>query len=886
MMNKRKQFIFISLGLVALATGLITGIPRTKFVTSVVDLLPDGRTEFKILRELAEQDQGRLITVRIFTENTTVPPAIGRVFLEALQQDPNIEKVWLANHNALSEAGVFLFNHRYQWLLPHWLEQNFPNWGEDRSIDSNELATRVIEEMDRYLASPRGTTLVETIPQDPFILMEQVLNSTALLNAPLEKKDLTFWVRQRASPFVEAGQEPVFESLDAAFQATHKLIPNLQMEYSGVSCFAAASKVAIQGEVQRLNLLGLLLILALTTYYVRSFKTTLHIFLVAAIALATAATTVILIFSSVHIISLVIGSILTGIAVDYAFHLLLREDRGLDKQTVTRAVVTGSMSSALGFFILLWAPLPFLQQVGTFVGSGLIAALMVSLLLRTQKGQIVPKKAWRINPFSLPAWTGPFLVFICMPGLNFIEWKDQINDLEYPLPELKSKDQRLRWQSQGEGQKSVHLVYGNSLMEARERLRQLHFDTEHTQLLHLGTWIPDLVKVQSTQQYFTGKTGFTAALRRHMEARGYYCEEFGAFFQSWENYLQSDVSKSAYIREMAEFSTTLPGPLATLLHKGEQTSWFMILGPSSFQPDNADGLILLDQANILSSAFTTYRETVIIFSGFCLLGLSVVVLSIYGLARGAAALALPAIAIPLAFGLLGYVGASFSLIHVIGALLAFCISLDYALFAVVAHQKHYRLPSSVCISATTTIGAFAILATSSIPAIQQLSVSILLIIAMSLLLIIAGWPFIQRGAVPGRWCFRLLPHGQEAYFIKQVETLSKSSIETVCEPHLEKHFEAEWTLEAMAQSAAVLLAYKNGNRGQPRSGMIVIIQQFKLPSNLGTLVTPLSCKVKLVTDAQEGLMLFEGTCYHDEIVTVAKADFSIFIPPIESLEQS
>lgn len=882
MMDKRNNFIFIVLGIVALVVALIIGISRAQFTTSVVDLLPSERTEFKILSELAEQDQGRLLTVRLFSKHRSVSPSTGLAFLEALQQDPLIEKVWLADYSALREAGAKLFHNRYQWMLPTWLEQNFPEWKKDTEIDSNVIAGRVIDQMDRYLSSPEGTTLVETIPEDPFILMEQVLNSTALLNQPLEKNDLTLWIRQRASPFSKEGQEPVFQSIEAAFLAASQGIPGLQMEYSGVSRFAAASEMGIKGEIERFNLFGLILVLIVTAYWVRSIRTTFHIFLVVTIALVSAATTVIFAFPTVHVISLVIGSILAGIAVDYAFHLLLTERCGLDKQSVTKAVVTGSISSALGFIILLWAPLPFLKQVGAFVGSGLIAALLAALVLRSQKREVLPKGLSLLNPFSLPAWTGPLLVLICIPGLHSIEWEDHIGNLEYPLPKLKSTEQRLRWQSPLGEQNASYLVYGKSLMEASERLRQLHLDADNAQLLHLGTWIPDLELIQATHQYFKEKTGFISALRQAMEDRGYHANSFDPFFENWDTYIRSEINEKTYTRSLTEFSVTLPGPLTTLIHTGEQLSWFMVLSPSTFRPNNTEGVIQLDQKSILSAAFSTYRQTLITFSSFCLLGLSLAVLSIYGLARGAAALAIPTLAVLAAYGLCGHFSTNLGLFHIVGTLLAFCISLDYALFGVVSHQKHYRLPASVCISAITTLGAFAILMTSSIPAIQQLSSTILVIISMNLLLMSAGWPLVRRGAVPGRWCFHRLPHGQQAQFIEKVETLSETSIETLCKPQLADHLSEEWFLEAMAQSAGVMLAYNNTNQNQPRSGIIVIVQQFKLPSDSCSQSAPLSFKVESLSKAREGLILFKGCCLNREGGAIAESSFSIFIPPVES----
>lgn len=880
-MTKPWQFIIISLTFVALTIGLIIGISRTQFSTSVIDLLPNDRTDYEILQEFAEQGQGRLLTLHLFSEQDPVSPAAEAAFLRVLRSSPHFENVWLADSSALNATAENLFKNRYQWMLPKWLEIHFQDWSSNSSITSDELAERVIEQMDHYLASPGGIALVNTIPSDPFILMELALDSTDFLNQSLKKVGLNIWARQLASPFSSEGQKPVFEAVEAAYKAACEEMPNLKMEYSGVSRFAAASKEGIKEEIERLNLLALILVFIVTAFWVRSFRTTLNIFFVLAVALAAAVTTVLLAFPTVHIISLVIGSILTGIAVDYAFHLLLKERRGLESWAVTRAVVTGSTSSTLGFILLLWAPLPFLKQVGAFVGSGLIAALLTALLIRPAQPNATRQEPWLLNPFSMPAWTGILLVLISVPGLFFIVWKDSIYDLEYPLPELKASEERLRWKSPTEEQQSVYLIHGSSLTSARKRLQELHLKEEHSELLHLGTWIADLKTARSAHQFFKDKTEFTAVLLQKLEYCDYHTEAFKPFLESWSAYIDSEINDTIYDDLLTQFAATLPGPLASLLHKGQQHSWFMALSPHVLQPLSADGVIQLDQASILSEAFSSYRKTIISFGGFCLLGLSIGVLFIYGPALGAAALVIPTIAVFSAYGILGYFGAEMSLFHVVGTLLAFCISLDYSLFGVVAHQRHFRLPASVSISAATTLGAFAILSSSKIPAIQQLSTTILIIISMNLLLIMAGWPWVRRGAVPSRWCFRKLPHGLEAYFIKSTQTISEHHIETICDPQLANHYSPEWIIEAMAQSAALLLAYNKTTEKQPRFGMLVVVQEFKLPPESSPLPTKLYCEIESLSENREGLLVFKGSCIDNDNTVLAESHFSIFIPAEE-----
>jgi predicted hotdog family 3-hydroxylacyl-ACP dehydratase len=130
----------------------------------------------------------------------------------------------------------------------------------------------------------------------------------------------------------------------------------------------------------------------------------------------------------------------------------------------------------------------------------------------------------------------------------------------------------------------------------------------------------------------------------------------------------------------------------------------------------------------------------------------------------------------------------------------------------------------------------------------------------------------------------LLPHGEQARFITHVETISGNRVHALCDPLLAAHLQPEWTIEAMAQTAAVFLAHTRAKSSQRRSGMLVVVQQCRLQSPAKQLDLPIICEVESLNDATEGLLLFKGTCHDEGDTLLAEATFTIFIPPMEEIQ--
>jgi len=871
-MTRIKQAVIISILLAGCFILLLVNTGRTQFSASVIDLLPGKDSETRILRELATYTQGRQLTIRLFSDSMDVSEQAATVFLDALNSSATINKVWRTGQKGFREIGSLLFEDRYFWLLPHWIEQHFPDSGSGKSLDAREMADKIVGDLNAYLQSPDGMMLVDLIPRDPFLLMDGLDRRLPLHGGPATEGEIYLWAEQQQSPFSDDGQKPVFDALASALQSARSVQQDLQMEFTGVSVFANASKEAIKGEIQRLNFMGIVLVLLISVFAVRSIRAMARIVLVVAIALIVAVTTVVTVFESVHVIALVIGSILTGIAVDYGFHLILRDEYCLSDKDTRKAVISGSLSSALGFLVLIGAPLPFLSQVGVFVGAGLIAALLAAMVLRGDSQNPINIKAWKFNPCSLPGWTGMMLVALAIPGLFLLKWKSNIKDLEYPLPELMEVDSRIMQDSSTSHERHSYLVIADDILTARHKLADIDPANAFN---HAGRILPAYEDVVSTHERVRQLDGFRKALVSRLLANDFYPDAFDAFFEEWDAYIELSIDRELYENKIAAFSSRLPGPLRSLVHSGNEISWFMIISPAELNLSADADVVHLDQANMLSRAFSEYGEVMWIFSLICLIVLTISVCLYFGLRSGLEALMTPFIAGIMAFGVIGYWHGDVGLFHIVGALLAFCISLDSGLFAVSSRRTGKKLPKSITISSITTLAVFGVLASSHVPAVQQLATMILLVLGFTLLVIMIRWPGSRTNPVAQ---FELIPHGPAARMVDQILHVDGNSIRALCNPHADQAMPAECLIEAMAQCAALLLA-ESKSSSKPRTGMLVVVQSCRLYKRYLVPQEVVEASVQLQSDAKEGLILFSGCCNDAENNLLAEARFSIFIPP-------
>ena len=732
--------------------------PKARFTTDVTELLPaDERDpEARLALSLVRERQSRVVLAVLEAPADTAPAklaAAAETYVETLLASNAFADAHpLADHSWQHALGRTIHARRLDLLLPGWLAAQrrayaaeFPSAPPGDPAFAPWLARRTVAALDARLASPEGSALAELAPSDPLLLLPDLADRAAgLAAAPATAPGRALvWAETRAGPLSEEGQQPVFAALAAADSAARAYVPALHSRYTGVSRFAAAAKASTREDISRLNLIAVIAVLAVSVVFVRRVLGLLHLLPVLLFSTLGAIAATTLIFPRVHVLVFVIGSLLSGVAVDYAFHLVLAHREGESYRARVRRLLLpllgGAGTTFAGFLALVFSELPLVRQLGVYVACGIVAGLGATLLyFAAFPGLDLRPRVWK-NQASAPRRLRlPLLLALAafsIFGLSRIRWNDDLRSLEYPSPAIRADDAAIRAVFGEHDEGASLLTRGASFAEARERWQQLADSAPAgTALSSIATLFPLPADHAAAQTAATRASlaEFATALPAAGAEAGYEPDAFKPFLADLRRHLEAPATD--YETLARDTLDALPGPLGLLAHGDAEGAWFLSHGARPIPLENAPGTLSLSGIEGLNHLFARYRVAAGKLSFAGIATLVVIACFFHGLRDGLRTAALPLLATALAFAILALRGEPFGLFHVLGALLGVCLADDYAHFAH-ADDGTPNARASIRLSALTTSASFAALSLSAIPAVASLGAAVALIVLFALVFV-------------------------------------------------------------------------------------------------------------------------------------------------------
>lgn len=725
------------------------------FTTDVTELLPSDERdpEAQLALSLVSERQGRVVLVALDAPAGTSATALSnaaRVHAETLLASHAFTAAYpLAGQSWQHALGQLLHARRFDLLLPGWLAKQrqaylnenapapFPEW----------LAARVTADLDAHLTSPAAAATADLIPSDPLLLLVSLADEAApLAPAPSTSQNRALiWAETRDGPLTEAGQQPVFDALASAETAARDQVPKLTTNFTGVARFAAAAKESTRAEISRLNLVAIALVLLLTALFLRRLHALLHLLPLVFIATLGAVTVTTLIFPRVHVLVFVLGSLLSGVAVDYAFQLVLARREGETYAARLRRLalplVGGAGTTFAGFLALTVSELPLVRQLGVYVAAGIVCGLGATVLyfflfpgLDFAPRHIAFRRAL---PTRLRLPLLAVLTLVAVFGLTRLRWHDDLRTLEYPSPILRADDAALRTAFGQTDAGATLITRGATFAEARTRWQRLAdnapADAAPVSIASLLP-APDAYAAAIAPATRAQLNAFIPAFRTAAEAAVFSADAFAPFERDFAAYLNA--APPPYESLLRDTLNKLPGPLALLAHAGDDGVWFLSNTPRAFEiPAAAEGTLSLSGIEGLNHLFARYRAATARLSLVGILALVAISCALHGLRTGLRTAALPVLATGLAFAILALRGEAFGLFHLLGALLGVCLADDYAHFAHADDPAHPQARTAIRLSGLTTVASFAVLTTSAIPAVSALGATVALIVVLALVFV-------------------------------------------------------------------------------------------------------------------------------------------------------
>ena len=744
---------------------------REKISTDVLDLVPTGERspDLALVRELADRAEARVMLFALTTEGGgAAPSAAARRFAAALAGDPAFAEALVLDDPAPRDAlGRELFAERLTLLFPAWLREQEAAYAATHGGAgefTDWLARHTAAALGDFLATPEALAFQDIVPADPLLLMPGVLGhlagGLALLPAagagPAgERTPALVWARITASPMRDEGQGPVFATIARTTEEVRTDFPGLTVAYTGVNCFAAASKARIKREVSWLNLLSLAAVFAVAAVFLRGMHRGLHLAPPVLLAVLGAWTAVTLAFGRVHILVFVVGSLLTGVAIDYGFYIYLQpparpgEDYWEKLRRLREPLLASCFTTVAGFALLVASDLPMIRQLGVFVSAGLVCALAAAVVyFSTLRNAYLGTRAFAGGRALPAAWRrglyrGLVVLWLALlPGLTRLAWNDDIRELQISTPAVEQADARIRaWFGDG-AERTVWLTQGPTLAAARDSLEVFNAwrrarNNGVADGISLGAVVPTTGDYVRAVRFAREHPEFAPRLRAALAAAGFEAEDFAPFFDAYAHFAAT-AAAGGLEPAVAALQAKLTGPLALLLHRDRSLNWFVTLagGPPSAEPPPADAhSVSANQLRSLNRVFARYRQSALRLSlvGLAIIGAGVFV--IYGWRRGPRIFAIPCGACLGIFGLYGWLGAPLNLFHLLGAFLGVCLTHNYAIFSATSAHRREPPPMSVRLSALTTMASFGVLSLSGIPVVRALGGTVALMVLAALLVI-------------------------------------------------------------------------------------------------------------------------------------------------------
>ena len=335
------------------------------------------------------------------------------------------------------------------------------------------LATRALSQV----FGVGGAANAQLLRHDPFLLLPAFF-----VGLPMPASKLTIddgmlsavdhgvtWVlvsgRLHGDPYSLDAQGRLGAAFAAAQVAARAATQGVQILHAGAVFFAAAGAAATMRQMSSIGLLSSIGTVALVLLVFRALTPLLLTLLAIGVGMGAGLSVSLLVFGNLHILAMLLGLSLIGIAVDYSLYYCVEvfaPGRRTAQERLARVlpgIALGALTTAVGYATFLLAPFPGLREVAVFSAVGLVASCATVVLWlpwldrrdpnrRGERLLAATAMLWRFweTPRLRPArWA--MLGTLCIVGLlgaSRLTVLDDVRRMQSLAPELVQQQARMQ----------------------------------------------------------------------------------------------------------------------------------------------------------------------------------------------------------------------------------------------------------------------------------------------------------------------------------------------------------------------------------------------------------------------------------------------------------
>ena len=531
---------------------------------------------------------------------------------------------------------------------------------------------------------------------------------------------------------------------------------------AGGALFAAASKTAAEAESRIMGIAGTLATFALLLWVFRSVRV-FWLMLPLASGMLAGLAAALAVFGEVHILTIIVGTSLVGMLVDFPLHWLAPSVFAPTTHTdwpseramkhVLPSFAVSLLITVSGYALLWFTPLPVLRQTAVFSGFSLLGAfgatvLWLPPLFARYRAKAVPFAAFteRLHAYSgrlktrfhKRGWLALGGILLAA-GLWRSDWRDDIGQWVNMPSEMLAEVKRI-------GDLSGTDFGGKYLVaEAGSEDALLQKTAELGRALQPLVAEGKLGGFQSPDQFIA-----PASEQQKLKNR---LRELAKLRENWQPLADAGIPRKTIREALIQAADAPTLSLSDGLKTGLAEAWrplylgevekgrhAAIVRLNGIADETAvraaalriSGIHWADKRARLNELFhhTRNQAAWLKLASYALAWL--LLWKMFGAKHGGKIIAVPLAAAVCTVAALGWLGIPVSLFAMFGLLLVSAIGIDYAVYAATAkHTAAARLGGMLLAAATTAI-SFALLALSGTPAVAAFGITVTLGVAFNL----------------------------------------------------------------------------------------------------------------------------------------------------------
>ncbi|MEW7847790.1 MMPL family transporter [Massilia aurea] len=565
----------------------------------------------------------------------------------------------------------------------------------------------------------------------------------------------------KASAFSLGAQDAVVPLLAQAGDAARSAAPDAEVITAGVMLHAAAAGRQASSEIHTIGVGSLVGIILLTWLTFRSVKPIGLTLLAIGIGFLGALSVCWLLFGQIHLLTLVFGASLIGVAQDYGIYFLchrLRADPALGSTALLRRLLPGlslsMLAAVVGYMGLALSPFPGLRHMAVFSALGLVFAWLTVVCWfpglisgRTLGAGWLAQNYRKLMPrwprFShRPKSIGLALLLGAMAigGWLQLTTNDDIRSLQSSPPELIRDQIKLSKLLDAPSPVQYFLVRGASSEEVlqreealKRRLDGLVAQQHITGYQALSNWVPS-ARAQAERRALVearllATGGPLSLLAQEIGEEPQWAVDTAAHLRSnarplvIDDFMRTPAAEPwRHLWLGAVDVGGAPTHASIVALRGLRYASLPLLAGAA---QNLDGVQWVDKVGGISAVLGSYRAAM----GWVVLGAYAVVFAVlFPRYRGRTwrVLAPTAAASILTVAVLGFAGQPLQLFHVLALMLLLGVGVDYGIFMQEESSDGDDAPwLAVGLSAASTILSFGLLALSGTPALRAFGLTML-----------------------------------------------------------------------------------------------------------------------------------------------------------------